>query len=137
MSNGVRQGDIVSPELFITALEDGMRSPQLEVMGVRIDGRLLHHLRIADDIVLISPSISQAGHILADIDDACEKIGLQLNLTKTMFMRNGWFPDALFSLNGATISECSDYVYLMIYSLASELRRRKRGLEEPTAASRT
>ncbi|EYB88108.1 hypothetical protein Y032_0252g223 [Ancylostoma ceylanicum] len=50
--------------------------------------------------------------MLADFDDACGKIGLQLNLTKTMFMRNGWVPDAPFSLNGTTIFECSSYVYL-------------------------
>ncbi|EYC39082.1 hypothetical protein Y032_0677g1440 [Ancylostoma ceylanicum] len=50
--------------------------------------------------------------MLADFDDACGKIGLQLNITKTMFMRNGWVPDAPFSLNRTTISECSSYVYL-------------------------
>ncbi|EYB95691.1 hypothetical protein Y032_0157g3219 [Ancylostoma ceylanicum] len=82
-----------------------MRRLEWENMGVRVDGRLLHHLRLADDIVLITPSISQAERMLADFDDACGTIGLQLNLTKTMFMRNGWVPNALFSLNGATISE--------------------------------
>ncbi|EYC39081.1 hypothetical protein Y032_0677g1440 [Ancylostoma ceylanicum] len=54
--------------------------------------------------------------MLADFDDACGKIGLQLNITKTMFMRNGWVPDAPFSLNRTTISECSSYVYLGISS---------------------
>ncbi|EYB87353.1 hypothetical protein Y032_0265g678 [Ancylostoma ceylanicum] len=66
--------------------------------------------------------------MLADYDDACGKIGLQLNLAKTMFMRNGWVP---FSLNVTTISECSSYVYLsreinMMNDLAPELSRRKR-----------
>ncbi|EYC28908.1 hypothetical protein Y032_0007g3492 [Ancylostoma ceylanicum] len=42
--------------------------------------------------------------MLADFDDAFGKIGLQLNLTKTMLMRNGWLPDAPFSLNGTIIS---------------------------------
>ncbi|EPB73642.1 hypothetical protein ANCCEY_07255 [Ancylostoma ceylanicum] len=64
-------------------------------------------------------------------DDACRKIDLQLNLTKTMFTRNGWVPDAPFLLNGTTISECSSYVYLgrevsMMNDLAPELGRRKR-----------
>ncbi|EPB68098.1 zinc finger, C3HC4 type [Ancylostoma ceylanicum] len=53
--------------------------------------------------------------MLADFDDACAKIGLQLDLTKTMFTRNGWVPDAPFSLNGTNISECSSYVYLATY----------------------
>ncbi|EPB78961.1 hypothetical protein ANCCEY_01916 [Ancylostoma ceylanicum] len=69
--------------------------------------------------------------MLADFGDACGKIGLQLNLTKTMFMRNGWVPDVPFSLNGTTISKCSSYVYLgrevnMMNGLAPELGRRKR-----------
>ncbi|VDP56291.1 unnamed protein product [Heligmosomoides polygyrus] len=49
----------------------------------------LHHLRFADDIVLITPSISQAERMLAVFDRVCGNVGLQLNLTKTMFMRNG------------------------------------------------
>ncbi|EYC44434.1 hypothetical protein Y032_0461g1875 [Ancylostoma ceylanicum] len=47
-------------------------------------------------------------------------------------MKNGWVPDAPFSLNGTTIFECSSYVYLgrevnMMSDLAPELGRRKRG----------
>ncbi|VDL80184.1 unnamed protein product [Nippostrongylus brasiliensis] len=81
-----------------------------------------------------------------DFDHACGKIGLQLNLTKTMFMRNGYVSDAPFSLNGTNISEwngyvsdapfslngtniseCSSYVYLgrevnMTNDLSSELK---------------
>ncbi|EPB80669.1 hypothetical protein ANCCEY_00237 [Ancylostoma ceylanicum] len=60
------------------------------------------------------------------------KTGLQLDLTRTTFMKNGWVPDAPFSLNGTTIFECSSYVYLgrevnMMSDLAPELGRRKRG----------
>ncbi|EYC29848.1 hypothetical protein Y032_0005g2292 [Ancylostoma ceylanicum] len=33
-------------------------------MGLRVDGRLLHHLRFAGNIVLITPSISQAKRML-------------------------------------------------------------------------
>ncbi|EYC43837.1 hypothetical protein Y032_0479g2215 [Ancylostoma ceylanicum] len=89
-----------------------MRTLEWDVMGVRIGGRLLNHLRFADDIVLITPSINEAKRMLAVFDDSRGKIGLRLNLTKTMFMRNGWVPDAPFLLNGTTISKCSSYVYL-------------------------
>ncbi|VDM57906.1 unnamed protein product [Angiostrongylus costaricensis] len=60
-------------------------------LEAKIDGRQLHHFGLADDIVLITPNISQAERILADVDNACGKICLRLNLTKTMFMRNDWF----------------------------------------------
>ncbi|EPB71416.1 hypothetical protein ANCCEY_09499 [Ancylostoma ceylanicum] len=109
---GVRQGDTVSPKLFTATLKEVMRRLEWDSMEVRVDGRLLHHLRFADGIVLRTPNISQAERMRADFDDACGKIGLQLNLTKTMFMRNGWVLDAPFSLNGTNISDCSSYFFV-------------------------
>ncbi|VDO93403.1 unnamed protein product [Heligmosomoides polygyrus] len=38
------------------------------------------------DIALITPSISQAERMLADFDRVCGNVGLQMNLTKTIFM---------------------------------------------------
>ncbi|KAK6732621.1 hypothetical protein RB195_016779 [Necator americanus] len=81
-------------------------------MGVKVDGRQLHHLRFADDIVLITPSISQAERMLTEFHETCGCIGLQLNLQKTVFMRNGWVSDVQFTLNGTNISESTSYVYL-------------------------
>ena len=131
VKRGVRQGDTISPKLFSAALENVMRQLEWEGMGVKVDGRHLHHLRFADDIVLITPTIQQAERMLADFDCECGKIGLQLNLTKTMFMRNGLVPDAPFTLNGTNVTECFSYVYLgrevnMMNDLAPELSRRKR-----------
>ncbi|WKY03173.1 hypothetical protein Q1695_016459 [Nippostrongylus brasiliensis] len=93
VKRGVRQGDTISPKLFNASLENIMRTLEWDDMVVKIDGRQLHHLRIADDIVLITPSITQAERMLADFDHAdfdhaFGKIGLQLNLTETMFMKN-------------------------------------------------
>uniref|UniRef100_A0A7I4YVS2 Reverse transcriptase domain-containing protein n=1 Tax=Haemonchus contortus TaxID=6289 RepID=A0A7I4YVS2_HAECO len=65
-----------------------------------------------DDIVLITPNIEQAEQMLAEFDNACGKIGLRLNLMKTMFMKNGLVPDAPLTLNGTNVSECSSYAYL-------------------------
>ncbi|KAE9420531.1 hypothetical protein Angca_003049, partial [Angiostrongylus cantonensis] len=104
-------------------------------VGMEIDGRQIDHLRFADDIVLITPVISQAERILVDFDKACGMTGLRLNLTKTMFMKNGLVSFAPFTLNGTNISECSSYVYLgreinMVNDLAPELSRRKRSAWE-------
>ncbi|KAK6757011.1 hypothetical protein RB195_015066 [Necator americanus] len=108
-----------------------MRKLEWDDMGVKVDGRQLHHLRFADDIVLITPSISQAERMLTEFDETCGCIGLQLNLDKTMFMRNGWVSDAPFTLNGTNISECISYVYLgrelnMMNGLTPKLGRRRR-----------
>ncbi|VDM64093.1 unnamed protein product [Angiostrongylus costaricensis] len=81
-------------------------------MGVKIDGRQLHHLRFAAAIVLIAPNISQSQRMLDDLDEAYGKIGLRRNLTKAMFVKNGLVSHAPITLNGTIISECSSYSYL-------------------------
>ncbi|KAE9417503.1 hypothetical protein Angca_006925, partial [Angiostrongylus cantonensis] len=128
---GVRQGDTISPKLFTATLQNVMRTLEWDNMGVKIDGRPIDYLRFADDIVIITLDISQAERMLANFDKACGKIGLRLNLKKTMFMKNGLVSFAPSTLNGTNISECSSYVYLgreinMMNDLAPELSRRKR-----------
>ncbi|KAK6764484.1 hypothetical protein RB195_024707 [Necator americanus] len=108
-----------------------MRKLEWDDMRVKVDGRQLHHLCFADDIVLITPSISQAERMLIEFDETCGCIGLQWNLQKTMFMRNGWISDTPFTPNGTNISECTSYVYLgrelnMMNNLTPELGRRRR-----------
>uniref|UniRef100_A0A0K0DIX7 Reverse transcriptase domain-containing protein n=1 Tax=Angiostrongylus cantonensis TaxID=6313 RepID=A0A0K0DIX7_ANGCA len=107
-----------------------MRTLEWDNMGVKIDGRQIHHLRFADDVVLMTPDISQAERMSADFDKACGKIGLLLNLNKTMFMKNGLVSFAPFRLNGTNISDCSSYVYLgreinMMNDPAPEVSKRK------------
>ncbi|KAK6737296.1 hypothetical protein RB195_019782 [Necator americanus] len=131
MKRGVRQGDTISPKIFTATFKNAMRKLEWDDMGVKVDGRQLHHLRSADDILLITPSISQAERMLTEFDKTCGCIGLQLNLQKTMFMRNGWVSDAPFTLNGTNISECTSYVHLgrelsMMNDLTRELGRRRR-----------
>ncbi|KAE9417002.1 hypothetical protein Angca_004354, partial [Angiostrongylus cantonensis] len=131
VKRGVRQGDTISPKLFTTTLQNVMRTLEWDTMRVKIDGRQIRHLRFADDIVLITPDISQAERMLADFYKACGKIGLRLNLEKTMFMKNGLVSYPLFTLKETLISEYSSYVYLgqkikVTNDLAPELSRRKR-----------
>ncbi|KAK6737683.1 hypothetical protein RB195_020033 [Necator americanus] len=85
---GVRQGDAISPKIFTATLENAMRKLEWDYMGEKVDGRQVHHLRFADDIVLITPSISQAERTLIEFDETCGCIGLQLNLEKMILMRN-------------------------------------------------
>ena len=94
-----------------------MRRLEWDNDGVKIDGRQLHHLRFADDIVLITSSISQAERMLADFDKACGKVGLRLNHTKTMFVKNGFVDDAPLMLNEINTSKCFSFVYLVVKSV--------------------
>ncbi|VDP18751.1 unnamed protein product [Heligmosomoides polygyrus] len=49
-------------------LENVTSQLEWEGIGVKVVGRQLHHLRFADDIVLITPSISETERMLADFD---------------------------------------------------------------------
>ncbi|KAK6756167.1 hypothetical protein RB195_014513 [Necator americanus] len=129
VKRGIRQGGTISPKIFTAILENAMRKLEWDDMGVKVDGRQLHHLRFADDIVLIIPSISQAERMLTEFDETCRCIGLQLNLQKTILMRNGWVSDAPFTLNRTNISECR-YFYLdrelnVMNDLTPELGKRR------------
>ncbi|KAK6745701.1 hypothetical protein RB195_012051 [Necator americanus] len=69
--------------------------------------------------------------MLAKSDETCKKIGVQLNLGKTMSMRNRRVSDASSTVNGRNISECSSYGYLdreinMMSDLDLKVCRRKR-----------
>ncbi|KAK6735745.1 hypothetical protein RB195_018778 [Necator americanus] len=83
-------------------------------MGVKVDGWQLHHLRFADDIVLITPSISPAERMLTEFEEKSGCIGLQPNLQKTMFMRNEWVSDALFPLNGTYPNAPATFIWVEI-----------------------
>ncbi|VDM64587.1 unnamed protein product [Angiostrongylus costaricensis] len=107
-----------------------MRTLEWDNMRVKVDGRQLHHIRFADDNAFIAPKISQAKHMLDDFDKACGKIGLRLNLTKTVFMKNELVSHAPFTLNGTNFSECSIDIYLgreinVLNDLTPELSRIK------------
>uniref|UniRef100_A0A0K0D1C3 Reverse transcriptase domain-containing protein n=1 Tax=Angiostrongylus cantonensis TaxID=6313 RepID=A0A0K0D1C3_ANGCA len=84
-----------------------------------------------DDVVFITTNVTQAERMLADFDKAYGRNGLRVNLTKTMFVKNGLVCYAPFRLKGTNAFECSSYVYLgrkinMMNDLAPELSRRKR-----------
>ena len=56
VSNGVRQGGILSP-LFFNVYMDGLSDILCRTeCGCTMGGRMLNHLMYADDIVLLSPS---------------------------------------------------------------------------------
>uniref|UniRef100_A0A0K0D0Z5 Reverse transcriptase domain-containing protein n=1 Tax=Angiostrongylus cantonensis TaxID=6313 RepID=A0A0K0D0Z5_ANGCA len=99
-------------------------------MGVKIDGRQLHHLRFADDIVLITPDISLVERMLADFDKGCGKIGLRLNLKNTMFMKNGCFVCPIHAQRNEylrMLQLCVSRSEINVMNdLAPELSRRKR-----------
>ncbi|CAG4930860.1 unnamed protein product [Colias eurytheme] len=85
---GVRQGDPLSPRIFISVLQNIMKTLKWETKGININGQFLSNLRFADDIVLFAESSSKLESMINEINYISNEIGLELNTTKTKIMTN-------------------------------------------------
>ncbi|VDO21527.1 unnamed protein product [Haemonchus placei] len=83
----LKDEEIVRGLATSTTLKNIMRHLEWEDLGVKIDDSYLNHLRFADDMVLITPNMERVERMLPESDNACGKIGLQVNFTKTIFSR--------------------------------------------------
>uniref|UniRef100_A0A7E4ZW23 Reverse transcriptase domain-containing protein n=1 Tax=Panagrellus redivivus TaxID=6233 RepID=A0A7E4ZW23_PANRE len=82
---GVRQGDTLSPLLFILTLQlalNRMKSP-----GLRIDRRPLRYLAYADDVAIPAANIRSLTTAVRSLATEAAKIGLEINMKKTVWMR--------------------------------------------------
>uniref|UniRef100_A0A7I5EDZ6 Reverse transcriptase domain-containing protein n=1 Tax=Haemonchus contortus TaxID=6289 RepID=A0A7I5EDZ6_HAECO len=95
---------VILPELLSAVPESIMRHVEWEGMRVKVDDRYFHHIGFADDIVFTTRNIEQLERRLTEFDNTCGKIG-SLNLTKTILIRNGFLPDAAFTISEKNISE--------------------------------
>ena len=61
MSNGVRQGGVLSPYLFAVYLDDLSNEVNNIKAGCYIGEVLLNHLMFADDLSVFCPSVAYVG----------------------------------------------------------------------------
>ncbi|PIO65907.1 hypothetical protein TELCIR_12396 [Teladorsagia circumcincta] len=128
---GVRQGDTISPKLFTTALNHAMLQLDWDDKGINIDGKKLSNLRFADDIFLISQRQEELQQMVKELNEVGKVIGLTMNRTKTMVMRNEWAHPSPIVLEGSALPDTDCYVYLgrvisMDNNLRAEIMRRKK-----------
>jgi Reverse transcriptase (RNA-dependent DNA polymerase)/Endonuclease-reverse transcriptase/Domain of unknown function (DUF6451) len=83
---GTRQGDPLSPLLFITYLERVMDQVRQNTCGINIGGVMINNLRFADDIDLIDEDVSSLQRQFDLTKSAAEQSGLILNTNKTKTM---------------------------------------------------
>ena len=66
---GIRQGCILSPQLFNILLELVLRlAIQEEQMGAKVQGQYINNLRFADDIVLLAESEEDLQSLVTKVD---------------------------------------------------------------------
>lgn len=110
---GTRQGDPLSPLLFITYLERIMDQVGQNTCGVNINGFLINNLKFADDINLLDEDVSSLQHQLELTEIKAEKGGLIINNTKTKSMVFGDKNiDKNLEIAGNTIENVEKFEYL-------------------------
>ena len=107
----VHQGCILSPCLFNLYAEYIMRNAGLEEAqaGIKIAGRNINNLRYADDTTLMAESEEELRSFLMKVKEESEKVGLKLNIQKTMILASG--PITSWEIDGETVETVSDFIF--------------------------
>ena len=81
----------MSPCLFNLDAEYITRNAGLDEAqaGIKIAGRNINNLKNADDITLMAESEEELKSLLMKVKEESEKVGLKLNIQKTMIMTSG------------------------------------------------
>jgi hypothetical protein len=81
---GVRQGCVISPQLFNILLEVVISTAlQESEIGVNISGFTINNLRFADDIVIIAETQDELQTLVNRVQEASSNFGLKINISKT------------------------------------------------------
>ena len=86
VTNGVHQGEILSPMLFniyIDGLSDILNN---SIIGGSIDGIRVNHMLYAEDLCIISWSSASLQELLVQCDDYCRKHSITFNASKPICM---------------------------------------------------
>ena len=118
-SNGVRQGGVLSPYLFVVYLDDLSNELNNIKAGSYIGEVLLNHLIFADDICVLCPSVRWLQRILDVCQAYAESHGIIFNCNKTVCMsfkaksaRSTATP--VLKLGGQYVNTVDQYKYLGI-----------------------
>ena len=76
--------------------------------GIKIAGRNINNLRYADDITLMAKSKEVLKSLLMKVKEESEKVGLKLNIQKTMIMASG--PITSWQIDGERVDTVTDFI---------------------------
>ena len=76
--------------------------------GIKIARRNINDLRYADDITLMAES-KELKSLLMKVKEESEKVGLKLNIQKTIIMASG--PTTSWQIDGETMETVRDFIF--------------------------
>ena len=88
-----------------------MRNAGLEEAqaGIKIAGRNINNLRYADDTTLMAESEEELKSLLMTVKEESEKVGLKLNIQKTMIMASS--PITSWQIDGETMETVTEFLF--------------------------
>ena len=101
----------MSPCLFNLFVEYIRRNTGLEQTqaGIKIAKRNINNLRYANDTTLMAESEEELKSLLMKVKEESEKVGLKLNIQKTMIMASGLITS--WEIDGETVETVSDFIF--------------------------
>jgi hypothetical protein len=89
ISTGVRQGGILSPYFFAILVDDLLIKLNASSLGCRFRGLIFNAIMYADDLLLMSISITELQTLVNICVKEFSSIGLSINIKKSICMRIG------------------------------------------------
>ena len=76
--------------------------------GIKIVRRNINNLRYADDTTLMAENEEELKSLLMKVKEESDKVGLKLNIQKTMIMASG--PITSWQIDGETVETVADFI---------------------------